>query len=84
MYSLSLYVEKYLTNFKIGCFRRELHIFNVSVSVIEPGGHMTAFMDKIADNTQRAWDNLSAEQQNEYGFDYMKKRECSVVKSHSS
>ena len=51
--------------------RRELYQFGIGVSVIEPGGHMTPFMEKLPIGAQQAWDALSPELQREYGFSFM-------------
>ena len=53
--------------------RPELYMFGVSVSIIEPGGHFTNFLDKLPQNVMVAWDKLSPDLQQEYGLSYMQK-----------
>ena len=55
------------------CLRREVYQYGISVSIIEPGGHMTPFMDKLPVGTQQAWEKLSAPLQQEYGITFLEK-----------
>ena len=55
--------------------RREMHPWGIKVSMVEPGAHQTPLTDPRTFERQfrKAWNELSAELQKDYGPEYLEK-----------
>lgn len=66
-------ISKYGVEAFADSLRREMHTFDVQVSIIEPGATLTGIMngDVLTAFLNKLWGNLPPERQQEYGDEYL-------------